>query len=346
MSYQYGFRPYVSVAKRRARARKKMDALRKKGVDVRPVQAFRTRGIARTFWGKAWCDHLEKFSDYANRLPRGRTYVRNGSVVHLEVARGEVRAMVMGNALYNVTVKIGELPAGKWKAVRKRCAGQVGSLIELLQGKLSESAMAVVTDRNQGLFPRPGEIRLHCDCPDWATMCKHVAAVLYGVGARLDERPELLFRLRGVDHEELISSEAGAVKAATGGKKKGRRRIAEGDLADVFGIDVAGEDEKKKKKKKKKPPPKRAPEVSRGRRKSAAGASGKPVTGRTVASLRRKFGMTQTQLARLLGTSAATVGNWERKAGPLRMQARTGAAWSRVARLGKREAWRRLSEDR
>jgi len=345
MSY-YGFRPYVRVADRRKRALRKMKALEKKGLDVQPVEAFRGRGIARTFWGKAWCDHLEKFSDYANRLPRGRTYVRNGSVVHLEVAQGEVRAMVMGNQLYNVTTRIEELPAKKWKAVRKRCAGQIGSLIELLEGKLSESAMAVVTDRDKGLFPRPGEIRLSCDCPDWAVMCKHVAAVLYGVGVRLDERPELLFLLRGVDQVELIGSEAGAVAAATGGRKKGRRRIAEGDLADVFGIDVAGEGEKKKNPKKEKPPRERARKVSRGKRKSAAGASGKAVTGKTVASLRKKHGMTRSQLARLLGTSATTVGNWERKEGPLRMQARTGAAFCRVAKLGKREAWRRLDEGR
>jgi len=341
MSY-YGFRPYVRVADRRARALKKMAALRKKGLEAQPVAAFRTRGIARTFWGRAWCDHLAKFSDFENRLPRGRTYVRNGSVLHLEITRGEIRAMVMGSRLYNVTVRVEELPARKWKAVRKRCAGRIGSLIELLQGRLSEDAMAVVTDRAQGLFPSPREIRLGCDCPDWAIMCKHVAAVLYGVGVRFDERPELLFRLRGVDHEELISSEAGAVAAATGGRKKGRRRIAEGDLSDVFGIDVADEDQKKKKKK---PPRKPARKVSRGKRKSPPGAPGKAVTGRTVASLRKRFGMTQSQLARLLGTSGATVGNWERKEGPLRMQARTDAAWRRVAKLGKHAAWHQLSED-
>lgn len=234
--YGYGWRPYVSVSQRRAQARKKMDSLRKKGVDIQPV-TIAGRKIATTFWGEAWCDHLESFSDYANRLPRGRTYVRNGSVCHLEINRGEVLAKVMGSELYNLRIQIKTLPAKKWSTIKARCAGQVGSLLELLQGKLSDHVMQVVTDRQDGLFPAPGEISLKCDCPDWAVMCKHVAAVLYGVGARLDQQPELLFKLRGVDHEELIAADAeAAVSAATSrGKAK---RLSGGELADVFGIDL------------------------------------------------------------------------------------------------------------
>lgn len=231
-----GWRPYVPVAQRRARARRKMDALRKKGVDVQPVE-LNGRKIATTFWGEAWCNHLESFSDYANRLPRGRTYVRNGSVCHLEIRKGEILANVAGSELYDVRIRIQALPRKKWTAMKRRCTGQVGSLLELLQGKLSEHVMAAVTDRKEGLFPLPREISLSCDCPDWAVMCKHVAAVLYGVGARLDRTPELLFKLRGVDHEELIASDAEvAVTAAT---SRGRsKRLADGELSDVFGIDL------------------------------------------------------------------------------------------------------------
>jgi uncharacterized Zn finger protein len=139
--------------------------------------------------------------------------------------------------LYDLHIRIKTLPAKKWSAIRERCAGQVGSLLELLQGKLSNHVMEVVTDRKDGLFPLPKEISLNCDCPDWAVMCKHVAAVLYGVGARLDRQPELLFKLRGVDHEELIDADAeAAVSAATSrGKSK---RLADGELSDVFGIDL------------------------------------------------------------------------------------------------------------
>ena len=234
--YGYGWRPYVSVAQRRAQAQRKMNALRKKGVDIQPVE-IEGRRIAKSFWGKAWCDHLESFSDFANRLPRGRTYVRNGSVCHLEISEGEVKAKVAGSAIYDLHIQIETLPAKKWKALKKRCAGQIGSLLELLQGKLSNQVMMVVSDQKEGLFPLPAEISLKCNCPDWARMCKHVAAVLYGVGARLDQQPELLFKLRGVDHEELIAADAEAAVSAATSKGKAKR-LATGDLADVFGIDL------------------------------------------------------------------------------------------------------------
>jgi len=208
-------------------------------MDIRPIE-IEGRQIARTFWGKAWCRHLEKFSDYANRLPRGRTYVRNGSVCHLDIGAGVITAMVMGSRMYNVKVEIKALPKKKWLGVKKRCAKGIGSLLELLEGRLSKSVMEVVTDRDTGLFPLPREIGLSCDCPDWAVMCKHVASVLYGVGARLDEEPELLFKLRRVKHEELISREMD-VKTATRKKKDKRKRIAKRDLSEVFGIEIADE---------------------------------------------------------------------------------------------------------
>lgn len=237
MAYGWEWRPYVPVAQRRARALKQMDKLRKKGVNIQPVR-IAGRQIAGTFWGRAWCEHLEKFSDYENRLPRGRTYVRNGSVCHLDIQKGRVAAKVSGSEIYDIKIAIKPLPTDKWRRVKNSCAGQVGSLLELLQGKLSDHVMAVVTDRDRGLFPKPGEISLDCSCPDWAEMCKHVAAVLYGVGARLDERPELLFVLRGIDHAELVTEDTAraVVKKA---RKTGRRTLDESELSDVFGIDMA-----------------------------------------------------------------------------------------------------------
>ncbi len=231
MAYGY-WKPYVSVAKRRANARKEMDKLRKKGMTVRPVE-IEGRKITRTFWGTAWCDHLEQFSDYANRLPRGKTYVRNGSVCHLEIDKGEVKAIVSGSELYNIKVAIKPLAKTDWKRIQKDCAGQIGSLLELLQGKLSDGIMAVVTHAKTGLFPQPKDIRLNCDCPDWAGMCKHLAAVLYGVGALLDQEPELLFKLRGVNHEDLVSDSVDVVPQASG-----KRRRLDVDLGDVFGVDM------------------------------------------------------------------------------------------------------------
>ena len=233
----YSWAPYVPVAERRRQARRRMETLRKKGVDIQPI-AIEGRKIAKTFWGEAWCDHLESFSDFENRLPRGRTYVRNGSVCHLAITKGQVAAKVSGSEIYDIRVRIKTLPGKKWGAVKRRCAGQIGSLLELLRGDLSDNVMGVVTDRENGLFPLPGEISFDCDCPDWAVMCKHVAAVLYGVGARLDEKPALLFHLRGVKHEELIDADA-QIAVSTTARGGGSKRLASDDLGDVFGIDLA-----------------------------------------------------------------------------------------------------------
>jgi uncharacterized Zn finger protein len=241
MSYYYGWKPYVSVAQRRAQALREMGRLRKKGVDIQPVE-IEGRKIAATFWGEAWCSHMESQGDFANRLPRGRTYVRNGSVCHLAIEKGQVQAKVSGSEIYDITIKIDVLPKAKWKKVQQHCSGQIGTLLELLQGRISDSVMEVVTDPKSGLFPRPAEIHLDCDCPDYAMMCKHLAAVLYGIGARLDSRPELLFLLRGVDHSDLVTatSDDAVIKATKRGGR--RRKVAESELADVFGIDLDGDD--------------------------------------------------------------------------------------------------------
>jgi uncharacterized Zn finger protein len=197
------------------------------------------RKIASTFWGKAWCDNLEAYSDYENRLPRGRTYVRNGSVVDLQIGKGKVTAQVSGSELYRIEIKIKPLAASLWKSIQAECAGKIDSLIELLQGKLSSAVMQIVTRRERGLFPTPKEIDLDCSCPDWADLCKHVAASLYGVGAKLDQNPSLLFLLRGVDPSDLISkaSAAEAVRQTTA-TAGGAPAMSEAEVADVFGIEL------------------------------------------------------------------------------------------------------------
>lgn len=234
---RFRWAPYVPVAQQREEAQEKLRALQKQGKKVQPIE-ITGRAIAYTFWGKAWCDHIQSFSDYSNRLPRGRSYVKHGAVVHLEIRKGEIFAKVAGTRLYTVLIYIKTLSPKKWKALKSQCSGQIGSLIELLQGKLSENVMKVVTDRQEGLFPLAKEIRLDCTCPDWAVMCKHVAAVMYGVGARLDESPELLFLLRGVDHMELIDAQAKLIGGAGKGSS-GRKRISQNDLEDIFGIEVS-----------------------------------------------------------------------------------------------------------
>ena len=200
----YGWRPYVSAAERRRTAEREMQKLKKTGHPASPVK-IEGREIARSFWGKAWCDNLEHYSDYANRLPRGRTYARNGSVLDLQVAPGEVKALVSGSMLYRVTVKVSPVAKTRWTSICADCGGAIDSLVELLQGRFSRGVMDRICRQKTGLFPTPGEIKFTCSCPDWASMCKHVAAVLYGVGARLDEQPELIFTLRKVDANDLIA---------------------------------------------------------------------------------------------------------------------------------------------
>jgi len=233
--YYGGWAPYVSVAERRKKAAKKVAALQKKGRTVSPVQ-IEGRAIARTFWGKAWCDNLEAYSDFSNRLPRGRTYVRNGSVIDLQISKGEIVAMVSGSSIYTVKIAIRALEKPRWKTIIGHCSGQIDSLVELLQGKFSRGVMEIVTSKERGLFPAPKQISMDCSCPDGAVMCKHVAAVLYGVGARLDQRPELFFQLRNVDHSELITA-AGTATAVARSAKPGKV-LKSADLAGIFGIDV------------------------------------------------------------------------------------------------------------
>ncbi len=236
-SYYDEFPAYVSVAERRKRAARKLAQLRKKGHAPAPIVLEPRGAIAKTFWGKAWCDHLESYADYASRLPRGRSYVRNGSVIDLQIATGEVRALVSGSEIYEATIAVTPLAAARWKAVRKDCAGQIGTVVELLSGKLSRAVMEKLCHRERGLFPGGREIEMRCSCPDGAWLCKHLAAVLYGVGARLDASPELLFTLRGVDGAELVAAagDAGALVAAP---MPGEVGIASGDLADIFGIEL------------------------------------------------------------------------------------------------------------
>jgi uncharacterized Zn finger protein len=233
----WGFRPYVPVAARRAQAAKEIEKLGKKGRAVSPV-VVEGRKIARSFWGKAWCDNLERYSDFANRLPRGRTYVNNGSVIDLQIERGKVAALVSGTKIYKVSIDVTVASSARWTAICADCAGSVGSLVELLQGKLSKNVMERVCREADGLFPAPREIKMSCSCPDWAGMCKHVAATLYGVGARLDSQPDFLFKLRGVNREDMVST-VGANLPLTATPAASDRVLAADDVAALFGLDMA-----------------------------------------------------------------------------------------------------------
>lgn len=312
--------PYVSVAKRRAKAKKKMDKLRKKGRVITPVE-IEGRKIATTFWGKGWCDHIESFSDYENRLPRGRRYVKNGSVCHLEMNQGEIKAIVSGSELYTITIKIKPLTKAKWRAIKNACTGKIESLLDLLNGVLSDGVMAVVTDPKNGLFPLSKEIALHCDCFDWAGMCKHLAAVLYGVGARLDHDPKALFLLRGVDYEELIDTPTAALnKSLVKGKQQ--RVDDESSLSELFGIDfdsgAVGDETTPT------PATKNHKPISTHQRTKTTAknpTSQMKITrtlpryysGASIKKLRHDYGMTQKKMASVLNVSISTLSKFEKQ---------------------------------
>ena len=234
----FEWRPYVPVAEKRRQAERKLAKLKKRGQSIAPV-TIEGRTIAKTFWGKSWCTNLERYSDYATRVPRGRTYVRNGSVLDLQIAKGEVVAMVAGSSLYKIKITIAPVKAARWKAICRDCAGAIDSVVELLQGRLAKGVMDRVCREGDGLFPSPEEIKLSCSCPDWADMCKHVAAALYGVGARLDEKPQFLFVLRGVDENELLTN-AGQDLALATAAPGGAKILDDSDVAALFGLEMAG----------------------------------------------------------------------------------------------------------
>ena len=226
--------PYIPIAERREQAQTALAKLKKKGVECQPV-AVAGRAIARTFWGMKWCDNLEAYSDYANRLPRGRSCVRHGAVLDLKLGAGMVEALVCGSSVYKVKISIEPLPERDWKAILDECAGKVSTLVELLQGRLSGTVMEIVTRPGAGLFPTPKQIDFRCSCPDGAFMCKHIAAALYAVGNRLDSQPELLFLLRHVDPQELIR-QAGSGPAASADALASA--LDDADLSALFGIEL------------------------------------------------------------------------------------------------------------
>lgn len=243
-SSYYGFAPYVSVSEKQSRNRKAVGRLRKKKPTIQPVE-IEGRRIASEWWGKSWTKNLERYADYSNRISRGRSYVRHGAVLDLQIGDGTVRALVQGSRSkpYEVEIRIDPLPDRTWEHLKEGAMPRLDSLSELLSGKFPKDLQAIFFAREDGIFPSPKEIAFECSCPDLASMCKHVAAVLYGVGNRLDHAPELLFKLRGVSVEELVSRAVESTaenlisKAETA---ETHDTIADDDLQEVFGIELDG----------------------------------------------------------------------------------------------------------
>jgi uncharacterized Zn finger protein len=299
---------YETVEQKRRKAEKLIKKLSKINPDLKPVR-IEGRALARTFWGKAWCGHMDQMADYDNRLPRGRSYARNGAICHLDIRQGEIEALISGTRMYTVNMRVKPLKEKQWALIQKACAGKIDTLLNLLQGKLSKEVMSVVCHPQTGIFPKPDEISYQCSCPDWAALCKHVAAVFYGVGARLDEQPELLFLLRHVDPGELFSLDMTAgVGDAT--ELKGV------DLGAMFGIELTDNDIKPTARKSDQPA---LPDFD-------------AMTGTAITALRGSLGLSLYQFASRLDVTEATVRRWEKTPGIIRLQKRPKA---RLLRLVK-----------
>ncbi len=342
---------YVPVDAQRARTVSEMNRLVASGVKVQPVE-LRGRTLASSFWGRRWCEHVESFSEYAARLAHGRAYLRNGSVCHLSIEPGGVDALVIGSALHHVAVRIRRLESAAWMAIRTACAGRVGSLLELREGRLSEELSEVFTDRDSGLFPHAGDIVASCDCGDTTTMCKHAAAVLSGIGRRLDERPELLFLLRGVDETELIVREAARSRdtvAAGSVESVAANGAATSNAVESRAVNTTGPAESKAfpadasrsiptataSRPVKKTLTWRDPIRAGARRRStpsdlADEAGGFAPTGELVADLRAQCGCPVAEFAALIQVTPTTVRRWEATRGALNLHA---APWEALRSL-------------
>lgn len=244
--YRTRFPASMTVGQRKAKALRTSEKLgRKQSLDPVVIEG----PLAVTWWGKAWNRNLEAYADYSNRLPRGRSYARHGSVVDLRIDAGSISALVQGSGPrpYEVKISIAAMDAKVRALLVEACAGKLDSAEALLGGFFPEDMSRLLTAEKTGLFPRPGSIRFSCSCPDSASLCKHVAAALYGVGSRLDRNPAHFFRLRKIELDDLVSQ---AVKEETRkllqGNGAGESTLMnEGDkeLASLFGIDlrIAGE---------------------------------------------------------------------------------------------------------
>ncbi len=331
--YGYGFfAPQMTKAEKTEKALHTIARLKKSGRDLSPVPEISGR-IAKTFWGKAWCDNIESYRDYAYRLERGRSYVRAGTVIDLRIEKGRIHALVVGSGRnpYNVSITIDPMAKPKWDALVKRATGKIASLMALVQGELPKELIADFCNRETGLFPKPDEIHFDCSCPDGAACCKHIAAVLYGIGARLDTDPSLFFTLRGIDPDAIVASEV--VETLTEGTEA---EIDTADLGGVFGISLDTEPppETGRKTSGKKPStsssgkkattPRAVPKKA-GRKPSGRGTMSKKTTGKKAAEddgklllrTRQRLGLSQTEMGRRLGTYQMKISMIERGKLPL-----------------------------
>lgn len=236
----YNYYPeYIPVAQKKVEVKKQIEKLKKKNTNLEPI-IIEGKNIANTWWGKAWNKNLENYADYSNRISRGRSYVRMGAVLDLKIETGIVKALVQGSEKkpYEIEIRITALSNDKWDSILKLCNHKIDNLAELVEGKFPKELEEIFTLKGKGLFPTDKEIKFSCSCYDWADMCKHVTAVLYGIGARFDDDPTLFFKLRNIDFEVLLKKtiEQKMQSLLKNSDKKSNRVLDDDDISGLFGI--------------------------------------------------------------------------------------------------------------
>ncbi len=219
--------PRMKVADWGKLAQARLADLRADGaLQLNPVHE-KSRKLAKNAWGSAWMRQLAYCEQEGFSLAAGRSLLRHGCVLDVQVGRGTIDALVSGEELYEIHLKLAEPDEEKIEYLREQCGAHIDSLVALLDGKIDASVMQQLCDPEEGLLPLPYEWQMDCNCPDWNEPCPHAAAAIYAAGCLIDAEPRLLFTLRGIEPSTLceVPSTAAADFDAT-------------DLANTFGIDI------------------------------------------------------------------------------------------------------------
>lgn len=237
------YQNYISISDQKAMALKSKKRLEKNlNRSLEPIILASTK-LATSWWGKMWNTNLERYAEYSNRIGRGKTYVKNELVIDLQIEESKVFAYVQGKRRdpYQIAIYIDPTKPGLIEQIKEKCQGKLDTVEELLEGKFSKEISSIFMIQGAGLFPEPKEIKFRCSCPDYTSCCKHVSAVLYGIGSKLDVNPLLFFTLRGINLDDFLKD---VIISKTenildkGIKCKSKRIIDNANIEDLFDIDL------------------------------------------------------------------------------------------------------------
>lgn len=169
-----------------------------------------------TAWGQRFLQALEQGLE-PKRLARGRQYSASHRVPDWAWTGGHLRfsGKNRGTAYYGMNepirfeghIEISPLPGCLWQAVIPELGNQAGFIARLLLNEIPDSLESHLQARGHSLIPgRYGEdLQATCSCPETESPCRHVAAVLVALAARIDQTPLLLFELRGLNRATLAA---------------------------------------------------------------------------------------------------------------------------------------------